>query len=125
MPLPKRRGRSYQQTSRRARRMQKISTKNSTKRGNLTNKIPMSLQKMRKSLFKAHFIVILKELRNRKQIEMQVRNQSNILEDKTLFHSNGATRDNLTSRLIPECDVFLTIHRVEVGELFVASNHGS
>ena len=54
---------------------------------------------------------------------MQIRNQSNILEDKTLIHLNGAKRDNLTSRLIPECDVFLTNYGVEARELFVASSH--
>jgi hypothetical protein len=61
----------------------------------------LSIQNSRKALFKAHFIVILKELQNRKQIEMQIRNQSNILEENALVHSNGAMRDNLTSRLIP------------------------
>jgi hypothetical protein len=85
--------------------------------------LPLSIQNSRKALFKVHFIVILKELQNRKQIELQIRNQSNILEDKTLIHSNGATINNLTSRHIPECDVFLTIHGVEAGEPFVASGH--
>jgi hypothetical protein len=101
----------------------KINTKNSTERGNLTNKIPLGIQNLRQSLFKAHFIVILKELRNRNQIEMQIQNQSNILENKTLVHLNEATRDNLTSRLILKCDVFLNIHGVVTGEPFVASNH--
>jgi hypothetical protein len=87
--------------SRRARRMCKISLKNSTKRGNLTYKTPLSIQNLRTTLLKAHFKVILKELPNRKQIKMQIRNQSNILEDKTLVHLNRATSDNLTSRLIP------------------------
>jgi hypothetical protein len=54
---------------------------------------------------------------------MQIRNQSNILENKTLVHSNGAMRNYLTSRLIHECDVFLTNHRVETGEPFFASSH--
>jgi hypothetical protein len=40
---------------------------------------PVWIQNLRQALFKMHFIVILKELRNRKQIEMQIRNQSNIL----------------------------------------------
>jgi hypothetical protein len=52
--------------------------------------------KHEKDPLKARFIVILKELWNRKQIEMQVRNQSNILEYKTLIHSNRDMRDNLT-----------------------------
>jgi hypothetical protein len=85
--------------------MWKINTKNSPKRGNPTNK------------------VIFKELQNRKQIEMQIWNQSNILEDKTLVHSNRATRDNFTPRLIPECDVFLTIYGVKAREPFVAFGH--
>ena len=69
----------------------KIHTENSTKRGNLTNKIPMGIQNMRQAIFKAHFVVILKELRNRKQIEMQIRNQSDNLENKTLVYLNRAT----------------------------------
>jgi hypothetical protein len=97
MAFPKRRGRSCQQTSRRARRMRKISTENSTKRGNLAKKIPTGIQNPRQALFKMHFIVILKELRNLKHIEMQIRNQSNILENKALVHSNGVTRNNFTS----------------------------
>jgi hypothetical protein len=52
---------------------------------------------------------------------MQIRNQSKILVNKTLVHSNRATRENLTSRLILECDVFFNIHGVEGGEPFVAS----
>jgi hypothetical protein len=47
-------------------------------------------------------MIVLKKLRNRKHIEMQIGNQGNILEHKALVHPNGATRDNLTSRLIPE-----------------------
>jgi hypothetical protein len=31
--------------------------------------------------------------------------------------------DNLTSRLIPECDVFLTNHGVEVGQPSEAFSH--
>jgi hypothetical protein len=49
---------------------------------------------------------------------MQIRNQSNILENKALVHPNSATRNNLTSLLIPEWDVFLTNHGVEAGEPF-------
>jgi hypothetical protein len=76
------------------------------------NKISLGIQNLRKAPLKVNFIVIFKELRNRKQIEMQIRVQSNILEYKALVHPNGATRDNLTSRLIPKCDVFLTSHGV-------------
>jgi hypothetical protein len=32
-------------------------------------------------------------------------------------------KDNLTSQLITECDIFLTIHGVEAGEPFVAFGH--
>jgi hypothetical protein len=54
---------------------------------------------------------------------MKFRNQSNILEHKALVHPNGSMRDNLTSRLIVECDVLLTNHGVEAGEPFGASGH--
>jgi hypothetical protein len=62
-------------------------------------------------------------LRIRKEIEIQIRNQSHILKNKTLVYSNEGTRDILTSRLIPECDVFLTNHRVEAENHFFASGH--
>jgi hypothetical protein len=65
---------------------------------------------MRKAPLKAHFLTVLKELRNRKKIEMQIPNQINILEHKTLVHPNGAMRDNFTSLLIPKRDVYLTKH---------------
>jgi hypothetical protein len=113
MPHPNQRGRSCQKTSRGATRMRKICSKNSTKWGELTNKISLGIQKTRKPSLKAHFIIVLKELWNRKQIKMQVQNQSNILEHKALVHLKGATRDNLTSRLITKCDVFLTIRKMD------------
>jgi hypothetical protein len=40
--------------------------------GKLTNKLSLAIQNMRKALLKAQFKVILKELRNRKQIRMQI-----------------------------------------------------
>jgi hypothetical protein len=43
----------------------------------------------------------LKELRNRKQVEMQVWNQSNILQDRTLIDPNGPTRKHLTFAIVP------------------------
>jgi hypothetical protein len=103
--------------------MRKISLKNLTKRGDPTNKIPIGIQNTRKISLKVHFIVILKELQNRKQIEVQIRNQSNILEDRALNHTNGAMRDRLSSRLIPECVLFLTDHKIEDGEPSRALSH--
>ena len=70
-----------------------------------------------------HFKAILKELRNRKQIEMQIWNQSNILQDKTLIDPNGPTRKHLTYAIVPECDVLLTLHGVEAGEPFWTFGH--
>jgi hypothetical protein len=64
--------------------MRKISSKNSTKWGDPTNKIPLGIQNMRKTPLKAHFIIVFKELRNTKQSEMQVQNKSNIHEHKAL-----------------------------------------
>jgi hypothetical protein len=101
----------------------KNGTKNSIKGGNLSNKIPTGIQNPRQAIFKAHFVFMLKELRNIKKIEMQVWDQGNILENKTLVHSNGARRDYLNSRRIPECDVLLTNHGAEAGDPFFASDH--
>jgi hypothetical protein len=78
---------------------------------------------LRKTNLKAHFKAILKELQNWKQIEMQIRNQSNILQDKTLVDSNGPTRKHLTFAIVLECDVLLTLHGVEAGEPFWTSGH--
>jgi hypothetical protein len=74
MPLPKLRGASGHQTSRRAKGMRKISSKDMAKRNNLANKIFLRVKNSRQAGLKAHFKAILKELRNRKQIEMQIRN---------------------------------------------------
>jgi hypothetical protein len=92
MPLPKLRGGSGHQTSRRAKGVRKISSKDTTKRDNLAHKISLGIKNSRQAGLKAHFKAILKELQNRKQIEMQIRNQSNILQDKILVDPNGATR---------------------------------
>jgi hypothetical protein len=56
---------------------------------------------------------------------MKIRNKSNIIEHKALIHLNGVTRDNLTSLLIRECDVFLTNHGVEAREPSRAFGHVS
>jgi hypothetical protein len=61
MPLPDLRGRTCHKTLGRVRREGKISTKNSSKWGNLINKISLGTQNMRKALLKAHFIIVLKE----------------------------------------------------------------
>jgi hypothetical protein len=101
----------------------KISPNNSSKWGNPINKISLVIQNTRKSLFKAHFEIVLKEFRNREQIKMQIGNQSNILEYKAPIYPNGATRDNLTSRIVPECNVLLTNHGVNAREPSRVSGH--
>jgi hypothetical protein len=118
MPLPKLRGGSSHQTSRRTERVRKISSKDTTKRDNLANKISLRVKNSRQAGLKAHFKATLKKLRNRKQIEMQIRDQSNILQDKALIDPNGPTRKHLTFVVVPECDVLLTLHGVEAGEPF-------
>jgi hypothetical protein len=64
MPLPKLRGGSGHQTSRKAKRVRKISLKDTAKRDNLTNKIFPRVKNSRQAGLKAHFKTILKELRN-------------------------------------------------------------
>jgi hypothetical protein len=118
MPLLKLRGGSSHQTSRRAERVRKISSKDMAKRNNLANKISLRVKNSRQTGLKANFKVILKKLRNRKQIELQIRDQSNILQDKTLIDPNGPTRKHLTFAIVLECDILLTLHGVEAGEPF-------
>jgi hypothetical protein len=64
MPLPKLRGGSGHQTSRRAKGVRKISSKVTAKRDNLTNKISLRVKNLRQAGLKAHLNAILKELRN-------------------------------------------------------------
>ena len=40
---------------------------------------------------------------------MEIGYQSNVLENKTIVHLNGAMRNNIISRIILECDVLLPI----------------
>ena len=78
-----------------------------TKRDNLANKISLRIKNLRQAGLKAHFKAIPKELRNREQVKMQIWNQRNILENKTLINLNGSTGDHLTFAIVPECDVIL------------------
>ena len=96
MPLTKLRGGSGHQTSRGAKGMREISSKDTTKRDNLANKISLRIKNLRQAGLKAHFKAIPKELRNRQQVKMQIRNQRNVLENKTLVNPNGFMRDHLT-----------------------------
>jgi hypothetical protein len=93
------------------------------KRDNLANKITLEIKKLRQASLKAHFEAILKELRNWKQIEMQIWNLSNVLQDKTLVDPNGTTRKHLTFAIVPKCNTLITLHEVEAGEPFWTSSH--
>jgi hypothetical protein len=72
MPLPKLRGGFGHQTLRRAKGMRKISSKDKAKRDNLANKISLRIKNSRQDGLKSHFKAVLKELRNKEQIEMQI-----------------------------------------------------
>jgi hypothetical protein len=64
MPLPKLRGGSGHQTSRGAKGVRKINSKDMAKRDNMANKIFLGIKNSRQAGLKAHFKAILKELRN-------------------------------------------------------------
>jgi hypothetical protein len=98
--------------------VRKISSKDTAKWNNLANKISLRVKNSRQAGLKAHFKSILKKLRNIKQIEIQIRDQGNILQDKALVDPNGPTRKHLTFAIVLECDVLLTLHGVEAGEPF-------
>jgi hypothetical protein len=108
MPLPKLRRGSSHQTSRRAERVRKISSKDTAKMNNLANKISLRVKNSRQAGLKAYFKAILKKLPNRKQIEMQIRDQGNILQDKALVDPNGPTRNTLPLLLSP--NVMYSLH---------------
>jgi hypothetical protein len=118
MPLPKLRGGSSHQTLRRVKGVRKICLKDMAKRDNLTNRISLRIKNSRQAGLKVYIKAILKELRNRKQIEMQIQNQNNILQDKSLIDPNGPMRKHLTFAIVPEYNVLLTMHGVEAGEPF-------
>jgi hypothetical protein len=118
MPLPNLRGGSTHQTTRRAKGVRKINSKDIAKRDNPTNKISLRIKNSRQASLKAHLKSILKELQNQEQIEMQIQNQSNILQDKTLIDPNTPTRKHLIFAIVPECDVLHTLHGVKAGEPF-------
>jgi hypothetical protein len=62
MPVLDLRGRTCHKTSSRARKLRKISMKNLSKWGNPRNKISLATQNTKKTLLKAHFEIVLKEL---------------------------------------------------------------
>jgi hypothetical protein len=64
MTLPKLRGGSGHQTSKRAKGMRKISLKDTAKTYNLANKISLRIKNSRQAGLKAHFKAILKKLQN-------------------------------------------------------------
>ena len=96
--------------------MRKISSKDTTKRDNLANKISLRIKNSRQAGLNVHFKAVLKELQTKEQIEMQIRSQSNILQNKTLVDPNGPTRKHITFAIVPDCDVLLTLHGIEAGE---------
>jgi hypothetical protein len=101
--------------------MCKISLKVKTKKGNPTNKISLSIQNSRKgSLLKHTSKSSSRSYKSLSRLKCKFETKETSLRTE---HSNGATRDNLTSRLIPECDVFLTNHGVKAREPFGASGH--
>jgi hypothetical protein len=63
MPLPKLRGGFSHQTSRRAKGVRKISSKDMAKKDNLANKISLKIKNSRQAGLKMHFKAILKKLR--------------------------------------------------------------
>jgi len=101
MPLLKIRRGSGHKIAKRAKGMREISSKDTAKRDNLANKISLRIKNSRQAGLKAHFKAIPKELRNREQVKMQIQNQRNILENKTLVNSNGSTRDHITLAIAP------------------------
>jgi hypothetical protein len=62
--MRKLRGGFGHQTSRRAKGVRKISSKDTAKKDNLANKISLRIKNSRKAGLKMHFKVILKELRS-------------------------------------------------------------
>jgi hypothetical protein len=123
MPLPQLGRRTGHQTLGRTKRAREIGSKDTAKRKNLANKISMRIKNSTQAGLKTHLKSILKKLRNRKQIKMQIRNQSNILEKKALIDPHGPTRQHLTLAIVPESDVLFTYHGVEAGEPFGTSGH--
>src|SRR6185369_11060515 len=108
IPLPHIRRRTSQQAMRRAKRSSReVNQENPIARCNAANQISSGIQNTRIALREANIKPLSKNLRNRKQIEPKVRNQSNLSQGKAIRNSNNAKSTYLSSSIIPEHNVLL------------------
>src|SRR6185369_8752665 len=108
MPLPQIRRRTSQQATRRTKRSSReVNQENPIARCNPTNQISSGIQNTRTALIEANLKPLIKKLRNRKQIEPKVRNQSNLSQGKAIRNSNSAKSTYLSSSIIPEHNLLL------------------
>src|SRR6185503_209900 len=91
MPLPQIRRRTSHQAMRRAKRSSReVNHENPIVRCNPANQISPGIQNTRTTLLEENLKPLIKKLRNRKQIEPKVRNQSNFSQGKAIRNSNSA-----------------------------------
>src|SRR6185312_6392694 len=124
MPLPQIRRRTSQQATRRAKRSSReVNQENPIARCNPANQISSGIQNTRATLLEANFKPLIKKLRNRKQIEPKVRNQSNFSQGKEIRNSNSANTTYLALTIIPKNNVFFVARWGEAGKPFVIPGH--
>ena len=86
MPLPELRRRIRNQTASRTKGFGKISSKNTIERRDTAHKFSLTIKNARKTFLEANLKAVFKQLRDRKQVEVQRINQSNITQHKAIVH---------------------------------------
>src|SRR6185295_8394488 len=105
MPLPQIRRRTSQQATRRAKRSpREINQEHSVMRNDPANQVSSGIQNSRTTLLEANFKPLIKKLRNREQIKVKIRNQSNLSPGKVIRNSNSANTTYLALNIIPKYD---------------------
>jgi hypothetical protein len=101
--------------------MREISPENLTLGDDHTNKITSRIQQTRLTRLETHLKALIKQLRNRKQIETQRLHKSNPLQRYLVTHMHYTFRNHPSSSIVPKRDVHLFLHWGEAGEPLLIS----
>jgi hypothetical protein len=110
MPFPQITRRTGHQTTSRTQRVREISPENLTLGDDHTNKITSRIQQMRLNRLETHLKALIKQLKNRKQIETQRLHKSNPLQRYLVTHMYHTLRNHPSSSIVPKRDLHLFLH---------------
>jgi hypothetical protein len=125
MPFPQIIRRTSHQTTSTTQRTREISPKNLTLEDDHTNKITSRIQQTRLTRLETHLKALIKQLRNRKQIETQRLHKSYPLQRYLVTHMHYTLRNHPSSSVVSKRDVHLFLHWGEGGEPLLISGHVS